>query len=229
MGPAQPRLSAAARGRRLDAATGVVAVILVVAAFAVPGSAPTADDTADAIAAFLTDKRDRILLSSFLAGLAGLFFLWWLASLRSWLRAVDGGEARLSSAAFLAGGVAVGLSLTATAVEAGLAFKVGGQAEQPVVRALFDIRSALFSMSAFAYAATIAAAASSGARSGALPAITFWAGGVIAGLNAAAGAALFAQDGFFAAGGPMSVIALVTALGWFLAVALLMIRRPEPV
>lgn len=226
MGAAQPRLSADARGRRLDAATGIAAVLLFAAAAAVTGSAPTADDTADEIAGFLTDKRDRILLSSFLLGLAAAFFLWWLGSLRYWLRRGEGGEGRLSAAAFLAGGMAVALMLSAAAVEAGVAFRAAGQADQALVRALFDIRSALFTMSGFGAAALIAAASCSGARSGKLPGSAYWSGSAIAGLNAAAGSALFAESGFFAAGGPLALIALVGTLGWVAAVALLMIRRP---
>lgn len=226
MGPAQPRLSADVRGRRLDAATGIVAVAIYVVALALPGTPPAAGDTADEIAGFFTDKRDQILIGSFLIGLAGAFFLWWLGSLRYWLRREEGGEGRLSAAAFLAGGVALSLTLAGAAVEAGLAFKVGGQGDQALVRALFDIRSAFYLLAGFAFAAMIAAASCSGARSGRLPGSAYWSGSVIAGVNAAAAAGLFAEKGAFATGGIVSVAALVSALGWFVAVALLMIRRP---
>ena len=230
MGPAEPRLDAPlpadVRGRRIDAATGIVAVAIYMAAIALPGTPPGAEDTADQIATFLNEERDRILLGNFLVGLAAAFFLWWLASLRYWLRRGEGGEGRLSAAAFLAGGVAVALTLAAGAVEAGLAFQVAGQGDQPLVRALFDIRSAFFAMGAFAFAAMIAAAACSGARSGRLPRSAYWSGSVIAGLNAASASALFAETGPFATGGIVTLAALVSALGWFVAVALLMIRRP---
>ena len=239
MGPAEPRLRAAApqpgaepplaadvRGRRIDASTGIVAVLLYIAALVVHGTPPEAADTADEIGKFFTDKRDEILLASFLAGLAGAFFLWWLGSLRYWLKRGEAGEGRLSAAAFLAGGIAIALSLTGACVEAGLAFRVGGQGDQPLVRALFDIRSALYAMAGLGFAAMIAAASCSGARGGRLPRSAFWSGSVIAGLNAAAASALFAEKGFFATGGAMPAIALLTALGWFVAVALLMIRRP---
>ena len=230
MGPGEPGLSAPlpadVRGRRLDAATGIVAVALYLVAFALPGSPPSATDTADQVAAFFTDERERVMLGSFFAGLAGAFFLWWLGSLRYWLRRGEAGEGRLSAAALLAGGIAVALSLSGAAIGAGLAFKVAGQGDQALVRALFDIRSAFFGMSAFAYAAMIAAASCSGARSGRLPRSAYWSGSVIAGLNAAAGSALFAEKGFFATGEGMSVVAVAAALGWFVAVALLMIRRP---
>jgi hypothetical protein len=229
VGPAEPGLSAAdARGRRLDAATGIVAVVLFGAAFVIPGSAPTAADTVDKIGAFFNDKRDSILVADFLIGLAGLFFLWWLGSLRSYLRIGERGEGRLSAAGFLAGGVGVALTLAAASVDAGLAFKVGGQGDQPLIRVLFDIRNAMFTMSGFAFAAMIAAVSCSGARSGMLPAWAYWPGSVIAGLNAAGGAALFAERGFFSAGGALSIIALATAMIWFVALSVLMIRTASP-
>ena len=230
MGPEQPGLNAPlpadVRGRRLDAATGIAAVAIYLVALALPGTPPGADDTADAIARHLTDNRDQILIATFLAGLAATFFIWWLGSLRYWLRRGEAGEGRLSAAAFLGGGVALALTLTGAAVEAGLAFKVGGQGDQGLVRALFDIRSALYSLAGFGFAALIAAASCSGARSGKLPRTAYWSGSVIAGLNAAAACGVFAEKGAFATGGVVSIAALLGSLGWFVAVALLMIRRP---
>jgi len=219
-------LPADVRGRRLDAATGIVAVAIYMLAIALPGAPPAADDTADEIARFFTDKRDEILLGSFLAGLAGAFFIWWLGSLRYWLRRGEAGEGRLSAAAFLGGGVGLALTLSGAAIEAGLAFKVGGQGDQALVRALFDIRSAFYALAGFGFAALIAAASCSGARSGKLPRTAYWSGSVIAGVNAAAASGLFAETGAFSTGGVVSIAALVGALGWFVAVALLMIRRP---
>lgn len=226
MGPDQPGLSADARGRRLDAATGIVAVAILLVAIALPGTPPTAGDTADEIARFFAEKRDRILLGAFFVGLSGAFFIWWFGSLRYWLKRGEAGEGRLSAAALLAGGITVALTMGGAAVEAGLAFRVGGQGDQALVRALFDIRSAFYGMGSLALATLIAAASCSGARSGKLPRTAYWGGSVIAGLNAAAASALFAETGAFATGGIVRLGALVGALGWFVAVALLMIRRP---
>ena len=226
MGPAEPSLTADERGRRLDAATGIAAVAIYLVAVVLPGVPPGAGDTADEIARFFTEKRDELLIGNFLVGLSAAFLLWWLGSLRYWLRRGEGGEGRLSAAAFLAGGVAVALTLAGGAIEAGLAFKVGGQGDQALVRALFDIRSAFFAFASFGLAAMIAAASCSGARSGKLPRPVYWGGSVIAGLNAAAACALFAETGAFATGGIVSIVALFATLGWVVAVAVLMIRRP---
>src|SRR5438067_1314226 len=99
-----------AKGRRVDAATGIVAMVLFVVGFLLPGAPPKADDPIQKITTFFVDHRGDILASDALIALAAVFFLWWLGSLRGYLRAAEGGEGRLSAAAF-AGGL-LGVTLT---------------------------------------------------------------------------------------------------------------------
>jgi hypothetical protein len=70
-----------------------------------------------------------------------------------------------------------------------------------------------------------AAAAVSGARTGALPAWAVWTGLGTAVLQVVTLAGLVAEGAFFAAGGPMALIAFVAISAWFIAVSLLMVRR----
>src|SRR5207248_8870401 len=89
-----------AKGREFDAATGIAFAVVAVVGLALPGTPPKAKDSAEKIISFAAQHRSDILWSSFLVGSAAVLFLWFLGSLRSYLRAGEGGEGRLSAAAF---------------------------------------------------------------------------------------------------------------------------------
>ena len=48
------------RGRRVDAATGIVAMVLWIVGFALPGVPPAADDTPADVTAMLTFLREEV-------------------------------------------------------------------------------------------------------------------------------------------------------------------------
>src|SRR2546423_3390063 len=217
-----------AKGRRFDAATGIGFAVLAGVAFVLPGAPPKADDSIAKIADFFVDHRGSILAGDYLLGVAAILFLWFVGSLRSYLRAGEGGEGRLSAAA-LGGGVAgITLLLAAEALLNGIAFKLAdtaGPAALPTVRALFDTSTGMFALSGLGFATFFAAASCSGARSGALPPWAYWSGSVVAVLQLVAGFALIAKSGFLAAGGAMGFIAPITALLWVIGVSVMMMQR----
>src|SRR5947209_2270684 len=70
------------------------------------------------------------------------FGLWFLGSLRSFLRAGEGGTGRLSTVAFGAGLVTGTMALASTMASSTITFKLAGlQGTAVVVRALFDLGS----------------------------------------------------------------------------------------
>ncbi|MFL5895027.1 MAG: hypothetical protein ACJ76Z_07925 [Thermoleophilaceae bacterium] len=213
------------RGRRLDAATGVLAAVLFLAGFLIQTKPPVPDDPVAKIAGYFTDHRSAILVGDFLIAAGSAVFIWFLGSLRSYLRAGEGGEGRLSAASFLGGGVVAAMLLGGAAMQAGLVLHANSLGDSAVIRAGFDTYNAVFTVGGAALAVAIAAASCSAARSGALPPSAFWSGSIIAGLQIVSLAALFAKKGFFAAGGAMTLIAFVTAVAWYIAVALLIVRR----
>ena len=216
-----------AKGRRFDAATGIGFSILAVVALVLPGSPPKADDRILAIATYFTDKRSEILTANLLLGVAAVLFVWFLGSVRSYLRAGEGGEGRLSAAAFGGGIAGIALLLAGLGLLNGVAFKLAdGRLPDPAItRALFDASSAVLTMVGFAFAVFFAAASCSGARSGALPPWAYWSGSVVALLQLLAGLALVAKSGFFATGGAMGFIAPLTGVVWVVAISVLIMRR----
>src|SRR5436190_2037788 len=127
-----------ARGRRLDAATGVVAPVLFLVGFGIQGKPPDPGDPVAKIAAYLADHRSSILTGDFLVAVGAAFFIWFLGSLRSYLRAGEGGEGRLSAASFLGGGVATATILAAAALQSALVLHPATLADPTVVRFGFD-------------------------------------------------------------------------------------------
>jgi hypothetical protein len=213
------------KGRRLDAATGIVAMALFLVGFLLPGAPPKADDSIQKITSFYVDNRGEILAGNTLVALGGVFLLWWLGSLRSYLRAGEGGEGRLSAAAFGGGVLGVALTLGGAAIVSGTAFKVAKLGDQILNRALFDTGGDLFAIAGVGFTVLLGAAACSSARSGALPPWSYWLGTVAALAQLLSVAAIFASSGFFAAGGAMAFISFISAVVWVVAVSLLMMQR----
>jgi hypothetical protein len=214
-----------ARGRRLDAATGVLAAVLYLVAFWIPGTPPSAADPVDSVTAYLLAHRSSILTSDVLIAIASAVFIWWLGSLRSYLRSGEGGEGRLSAAAFLGGGVGAALALAAAAAQSGIVLHLGQLTDGGLVRIAFDTYNALFTIAGSGFAVLVAGASCSAARSGALPPWTYWSGSIVAGLQIASCAALYAKSGFFASGGALALIAFLTLVAWVIAVSMLIVGR----
>lgn len=210
---------------RWDAATGIIAAILLLVAFGLPGAPPKADDSISKISSFFVDKRDELVGGDFLLGLGIAFFLWFLAALRSYLRAAEGGEGRLSGAAFGGGLVGVGLLMAGVAVVNGLAFRTNAAADPTVVRLLFDVSNSLFAMVSFPMAVFAAAVSVSAARTGAFAPWLYWTGSLVALLQLVGGLSLLATHGAFQAGGPIAFIGPLAFLAWVVALSVTMIRR----
>jgi hypothetical protein len=84
---------------------------------------PQADDSVTKIANFYNDKGNRaqVIIGAYLLWLAGLFFIWFLAGLRTRLLAVEGAPGRLTSIVFGGGLVFVAMLMVAAACFASIA------------------------------------------------------------------------------------------------------------
>lgn len=192
------------RGRhaQLGAATGILAVILLIVGFSVFSSdIPDADASAQQWLQFFSDHQDRIQTGLTVAGVGIFFFIWFLGSLRDAIAGAEGGTGRLASVAHGGGivasvGFVIGLAGFLTA-----AFHPA--ADPQVIHAFADFGSMCAAPAAAGFVALFAATAVAGYRHGAFPA---WVAGISAlaaiGQAFAYGTALsdsgaFAPDGVF--------------------------------
>ncbi len=214
---------------RLGAATGIVFVVLAVASFVFgpTDKPPGFDDTAQQVANYAQDNRDKVQAVAALTLLSGPFFLWFLGSLARALRlAEERGPGRLAAVSF-AGGIAAG-----TMAMVGTAFQLAGtyhpDLDASSVRALWDGAFLTFSFALGAGVTTyIGAASVVGLRSGALPKWLSIAGAVIAVFTLVVGAvSTFKETGAFsAANGELGLCGFLLFLIWTLATSIVLVRR----
>ena len=155
---------------QLGAATGIIAVILMLVGSAIFGSdIPKADDSAEEWRIFFVDHQDRAQTGLTIVGIGLFFFVWFLGSLRDAIGAAEGGGRRLASIAH--GGGIVGVSALVAGVAALLTAAFHPQEADPTVtRALADFAALLAAPAAAGFTALFAATAVAGYRREALPA-----------------------------------------------------------
>jgi hypothetical protein len=154
---------------RYGAATGILAVILVVVGYFIFSSdIPDANAPGVEWQTFFEDHQNRIQTGLTIVGIGLFFFIWFLGSLRDAIASAEPGAGRLASIA-LGGGI-----VAASALIAGLsgylaaAFHPHG-VEPNVTRALSDFGSLVAAPAAAGFTALFAATAVAGYRHGALP------------------------------------------------------------
>lgn len=213
---------AEARWERLAAATGIVFVILGVVAYLIAGQPPKADDSVDQIVSYYTENRDSVLLSGYLWGVAGIFFLWFLGSLRAHLRVAEGEAGRLSAVVFGSGLLLGAFFVAGIVTQSALAFGIPqgfAQAQAPVSAAFFALASQAFAFTSFFVVVFAGATALISGRTKVFPAWLGWFGWLVALSGAVGTIAVFTESGAFATGGAYTNIGFGLFFLWFLALA----------
>ncbi len=213
------------RWEKLAAYTGVAAIIGFMVSYLLPGTPPASDAAAEEVLAWATDKRDAILLSAFVGSLGGMAFLWWLSSLRSYLRTSEGGTGRLSAIVFgagllsiLGGGIAAVFSVMAV-------MRLPGGADAATVRLMQDGAQAMYTLSWFPAAVMAVAVAVLCMRRSVFPK---WFGYVsyLTGVGSLlAGYGLGATSGAFASDGAVTMAIYGLSTIWYIAAIALLIPR----
>jgi hypothetical protein len=157
------------RYARWGAASGIVAIVLIVVGFFIGTSdLPDIDAPANEWLSFVTDNQSEIQWGTSIVAVGVFFFIWFLGSLRSALRAAEGGTGRLASITFASGVVIAGFFLLViTAIQAA-AFRSDASAD--TVRGLWDLSTVAGAPAVGAFTAFFAATAIAGYRHNALPA-----------------------------------------------------------
>lgn len=210
---------------RLGAATGAISVLLFIIGFGILPTPPDVDASAIDIHNYFVDEQDGVRASMVLVTAALFFFIWFLGSLRSALRAAEGGTGRVSSIAFAGGLVSAGALFVLITLIAGAAFRPEETAPQ-VTMAINDLAivsgaPALAGLTAL-FAASAKVALRHGAFSSALGTLL-----VLAALaQPFAVGAMLTDSGVFAGDGVLGLILPVAAFGVaILAVSGALVRR----
>jgi len=215
-------------GGRLDAATGVLFVVLMTMALLLPGQPPKAEDPVETITAVLVDRRGAFLVGGYLAGLATMAYLWFLGSVREYLHG-RGGHGSASAAT--AGGVfAITAMLVGMLMFSGVAFVAARLGEQAVVRAMTDIGNSVIEVSKFGFAVFVLGVLRAARGNGGLPRWLVRLGLVAVPALLVSAVALFVDRGPFQFGGVIDLGGSVPALLLILGLSFVMMRaRPRTV
>jgi len=229
---ASPAVTTAATGgynnpafwERLWRVSGVNFVVFFAIAWVIYGNQPEVGAPASALVAFYDGDRTRILIATFIAGLAILNFLWFAAALRTTL--ADAGQGGWGAAA-TASSAAVGvLLLLLFTVGAALAYSIGGSKNHAFISGLNDFGWACLVLSSFPRAMFIMSGTFGLWRAGRISNGIF-AVGVAVVVLVLLGGTTWVSGGFWTPDGPYShFISPIISLAWVLAVSVFLTRSP---
>jgi hypothetical protein len=216
-----------AKWERWAAATGIVFfALLAVAVLIVPAAPPKANDSVAKITSYYVDHRKALLVAGYVNGLALAAGLWFLGSLRSFLRTAEGVTGRLSAVAFGAGLVSGAVALVASVAASAVAFRIAGtKGSEAVVRALFDLTSMAAGYIWFPIAIWAAATGTVVWRTRVLPKWYAQLSLLFAIAFLVAASSIYVDTGFLATGGVYGFIAFIVFGLWVLVTSILLVQR----
>jgi hypothetical protein len=203
---------------RWSPAAGIVFVALWIVALAITGDSPDTGDSDGKILSYYADggHRARDFAALFLVLAASLFFLWFLAALRSRLATAEGGVGRLATAAFGAGVASTVLWFAAVTIfaspSAARSDSAKFQLDPNTWRLLNDLGYTLWFGGTTIAAVTVVATALLSWRTGLLPRWLTWLSFVVA-------VTLLVAFLF---------IPILIFFGWVLVVSIVLVWRQAP-
>jgi len=209
------------RWERLGAATGIVFVVIGVAAYLIAGTPPKAGASAQEVISYHHDNLDALRMSNYLWGVAGIFFLWFLGSLRAHLRRAEGDTGRLSAVVFGSGLVAGTIFTVGTIVGSSIVEHTPEEA----TLTLHDVAVQATNYASFGFIAFAVATALISGRTKVYPA---WLGSLawlVALAGVGASLALLVDSGPFATGEVFGNVAFGLFFLWFLALSIVTMQQ----
>jgi len=208
---------------RLWRTSGLQFVGLFILASLIYGYQPGVGAAPEALDAFYTGDRTRILIAAFFSGLNLLNLLWFTAALRTTL--VDAGQEGWGAAA-TAGSAAFGaLFLLHITVSAALAYSIAGSRTRMLTSGLNDLSWALVVLTSFPQAMLIMSGAFGLWRAGQISNGLFTAG-VLAVVLGVLGGSTWLSGGFWAPDGAYSRFVMpVILLLWVVVVSRVLLTR----
>src|SRR5918999_312068 len=207
---------------RVGGACGVLFFVVLLASSGTPDT-PDADDPSTQIAEELADDRTGLLFGVYLAGLASLLFLVFVAALWTRLRARE--PERGPSLLVLLGGLGTTVLILASNGVTLAVIEAADEGREPeAVRALFELDELFFLGLGWTSAAFYAGAALSGLMTGALPRVLSWLAALLAVTFPVAYLGIFSESEDGGVLGAIFFIALLVNFLWILATSIAMLR-----
>src|ERR1700737_1990764 len=140
---------------RLWRSAGIQFILFFIVAYFVYGDQPKVGSSPDALVSFYDGNRIRILIATFIYGMALLNLLWFAAAIRSVLR--ESGQDGWGAAATAASAALGGVSFVLLTVCAALAYRIAGSGNPTLTSGLNDVVWACIVMTSFPRAMLIMA------------------------------------------------------------------------
>ena len=210
---------------RLWRSAGIQFIIFLIIAYFIYGDPPKVGSSPDALASFYDGNRMRILIATFILGMAVLNLLWFAAAIRSALH--DAGQDG-SGTAVTASSAALGAMLfVLMAVGAALAYKIAGSGNNTFTSGLNDAGWACVVMTSFPRAMLIMAGTFGLWRAGLISNALFGAG-VAALVLVLLGGTTWATDGIWAPHGAYSrFISPIIGIAWIVVISGVLLKGPS--
>jgi hypothetical protein len=199
--------------------SGTLFVILFVIGYLMSGDRPDVGDSADSVVAYFTDNRGRILASVTILGLAGLAFVWWIATVAATLPRA--GEARLASTAYGGGMVFAALFNLVILIYGAAAYTIAGTADAGVTKAVHDLTWPSTILIPLTVALFVSATSAASSRAAVLPK-WFTSVGLVATVAFLLGGTTWASSGFWSPYGTYTLIIQFVFLAWVIVASWLL-------
>jgi hypothetical protein len=210
---------------RLWRSAGIQFVIFLIIAYFIYGDQPKLASSPDTLASFYDGNRVRILIATFIFGMAVLNLLWFAAAIRSALR--DAGQDGWGAAVTASSAALGGVLLMLMTVGATLAYKIAGSGNPTLTSALNDVAWVCIVMTSFPRAMLIMAGTFGLWRAGIISNALFGAGvGALA--LVLLGGATWATDGIWAPDGAYSrFISPIIGIAWIVVISGVLLKSPS--
>jgi hypothetical protein len=213
------------RYARFGAATGMGFVLLVLIGFAVQPSPPSADASASDVLNYVVDHQNALHANQLIFGIAGLLFVWFIGTLRSYLATAEGGPGRLAGTAYGAGIAAVSVLIVSFGLTAAAAFHPAANGPE-TTRALVDAGFMIAAVGAPVGAAFLFANGILILRTEVLPTYLGWVALVAGVLNLLGLGSVYTDSGAFAPDGVFGIVLpFISFLLFILLASMEMVRR----
>jgi hypothetical protein len=210
---------------RLWRSAGIQFVILFIVAYFIYGDQPKVGSSPDTLVSFYDGNRMRIVIATFLVGMAVLYLLWFAAAIRSALR--DAGQDGWGAAVTASSAALGGILFVLMTMGAALAYKIAGSGNPTLTSGLNDGAWICIVMTSFPRAMLIMAGTFGLWRAGMISNTLFGAG-VASVVLVLLGGTTWATDGFWAPDGAYSrFISPLIGIAWIIVTSGVLLKNPS--